>query len=114
MNLKKINLIVGREFIIRVRKKSFLIATFLTPLFMAALIAVPILMTAVKDTREKVIEVLDPSGIGQAVLEDGTYTRFVFNEIGDLEEYKRTFDSKDIHAVCVIEETENHVPAIKI
>jgi len=114
MNLKKINLIVGREFIIRVRKKSFLIATFLTPLFMAALIAVPILMTAVKDTREKVIEVLDPSGIGQAVLEDGTYTRFVFNEIGDLEEYKRTFDSKDIHAVCVIEETENHVPDIKM
>jgi ABC-type Na+ efflux pump permease subunit len=36
MNLKKINLIVRREFIIRVRKKSFIIATFLTPLFMAA------------------------------------------------------------------------------
>ncbi len=36
MNIKKINLIVGREFTIRVRKKSFLIATFLTPLLMAA------------------------------------------------------------------------------
>ena len=57
MNLKKINLIVRREFIIRVRKKSFIIATFLTPLFMAALVAVPMIMTTVKDTRVKVIEV---------------------------------------------------------
>jgi len=78
MNFKKINLIVRREFIIRVRKKSFLIATFLTPLFMAAIITVPMIMATVKDTREKIVEVLDPTGIGQSVLEDQTYFRFRF------------------------------------
>ena len=106
MNLKKINLIVRREFIIRVRKKSFIIATFLTPLFMAALVAVPMIMTTVKDTRVKVIEVLDPTGIGMAVLEDQEHTRFLFTENGNLEEIRQSFESRNIHAVCVIEETE--------
>lgn len=114
MNLKKINLIVRREFIIRVRKKSFIIATFLTPLFMAALVAVPMIMTTVKDTRVKVIEVLDPTGIGMAVLEDQEHTRFLFTENGNLEEIRQSFESRNIHAVCVIEETENHVPEIKM
>ncbi|HPW78233.1 MAG TPA: ABC transporter permease [Bacteroidales bacterium] len=88
------------------RKKSFLIATFLTPLLMAALITVPMLMTTVKDNREKIIEVIDPSGIGQSVLEDQEYTSFKFVKEGDLEQYKQTFDIRNIHAVCVIEEIQ--------
>ncbi|MDY0173862.1 MAG: hypothetical protein RBR62_01585, partial [Bacteroidales bacterium] len=103
MNFKKINLIVRREFIIRVRKKSFLIATFLTPLFMAAIITVPMIMATIKDTREKVVEVLDPTGISQSVLEDQTYFRFRFRETGDLDKIKQTFDADNLHAVCVID-----------
>lgn len=114
MNIKKINLIVGREFAIRVRKKSFLIATFLTPLLMAALITVPTLMTTVKDNREKIIEVIDPSGIGRSVLEDQTHTTFRFAEDGDLEHYKLTFDSRNIHAVCVIEEAQPNNVEVKM
>lgn len=114
MNFKKINLIVRREFIIRVRKKSFLIATFLTPLFMAAIITVPMIMATIKDTREKVVEVLDSTGIGQSVLEDQTYFRFRFRETGDLERIKQTFDADNLHAVCVIDYKENSIPEIKM
>lgn len=114
MNFKKINLIVRREFIIRVRKKSFLIATFLTPVFMAAIITVPMIMATVKDTREKVVEVLDPSGIGKTVLEDQTYFRFRFQEEGDLEKIRQTFDAGNLHAVCVIDYKENNSPEIKM
>lgn len=114
MNIKKINLIVGREFAIRVRKKSFLIATFLTPLLMAALITVPSLMTTVKDNRNKIIEVIDPSGIGESVLEDQAYTTFTFRKEGDLEEYKKTFDSRDLHAVCVIEPAEGNSAEVRM
>lgn len=114
MNFKKINLIVRREFIIRVRKKSFLIATFLTPLFMAAIITVPMIMATIKDTREKVVEVLDPTGIGQSVLEDQTYFRFRFRETGDLDKIKQTFDADKLHAVCVIDYKENSIPEIRM
>jgi ABC-2 type transport system permease protein len=114
MNIKKINLIIGREFSIRVRKKSFIIATLLTPLMMAALITVPMLMTGVKDNREKVIHVIDSSGIGQAVLENQEYITFTFLQEGDLEEYRTSFDTKNIHAVCVIEDAGNNQMDIKL
>ena len=35
---------------------------------------------------------------------------FSFTENGNLEEIRQSFESRNIHAVCVIEETENHVP----
>ena len=40
----KIGIIVGREFNERVRKKSFILTTLLTPLFMIALIVAPMLI----------------------------------------------------------------------
>ena len=114
MNIKKVNLIIGREFSIRVRKKSFIIATFLTPLMMAALITVPMLMTGVRDDREKIIHVIDPSGIGEAVLENQEYITFSFLREGNLEEYRTSFDTKNIHAVCVIEDAGDNQVDIKL
>ena len=114
MNIKKINLIISREFAIRVRKKSFIIATFLTPLMMAALITVPMIMSGVRDDREKVIEVIDPSGIGQAVLENQEYITFNFRQEGDLEAYRAGFEDKNLHAVCVLEDTGNNSVDIRL
>ena len=41
MNLKIINVIIGREYLTRVKKKSFLITTFLVPLLFALVTAIP-------------------------------------------------------------------------
>lgn len=81
---------------------------------MAAIITVPMIMATVKDTREKIVEVLDPTGIGQSVLEDQTYFRFRFRETGDLDKIKQTFDAGNLHAVCVIDYKENSIPEIKM
>ena len=40
--MSKIHLIIQREYTTRVMKRSFLLLTFLTPLFFAAMIIVPI------------------------------------------------------------------------
>ncbi|MDY0173959.1 MAG: ABC transporter permease, partial [Bacteroidales bacterium] len=58
--------------------------------------------------------VLDPTGIGQSVLEDQTYFRFRFRETGDLDKIKQTFDAGNLHAVCVIDYKENSIPEIKM
>ena len=41
MNLNKIGIIIGREYTTRVKKKSFILTTLLTPVFMAVLILIP-------------------------------------------------------------------------
>lgn len=60
--MHKILLIIEREYLTRVKKKSFIIMTILGPLFFAAIMIIPIWL-ATQEGDEKVIEVLDESGL---------------------------------------------------
>ena len=59
----KILIIIGREFNERVRKKSFIITTLLTPLLMIGLMLTPMLVMNITDSEQKNIVVVDDSGI---------------------------------------------------
>ena len=59
--MNKIKLIIAREYLTRVKKKSFLVMTFLGPILMAALMLVPIWL-ALKDKDIQIIEVIDETG----------------------------------------------------
>lgn len=70
MNLHIINVIIGREYITRVKKKSFILTTFLVPILFAAMCVLPsIIMFAGKDKLQRVA-VVDRSGIIMPVLEN--------------------------------------------
>ncbi len=60
--MNKVSIIIKREYVTRVRKKSFIIMTILAPVLMAALIIVPTLVMMNQDEDFKKI----------AVVEDGT------------------------------------------
>ncbi len=60
--MNNLGIIIAREYNTRVRKKSFIILTFLTPVLMVALIMVPILLSTIKDSNTKEIAVYDESG----------------------------------------------------
>ncbi|MCR5004060.1 MAG: ABC transporter permease [Bacteroidales bacterium] len=70
MNLRIINLIISREYLTRVKKKSFLLVTFIAPIFMAAVCVLPsLLMILAKEEAQK-IAVVDNSGIAFSYLEN--------------------------------------------
>lgn len=58
--MKKIFLIIQREYVSRVKKKSFIIMTILGPLLMAGIMIVPIWLSMKKDKTQQ-IEVVDES-----------------------------------------------------
>jgi ABC-type Na+ efflux pump, permease component len=60
--MSKIGLIVKREYSTRVRKRSFIIMTFLGPLFLAAIYIIPILIAMNSTGEKKTIAVVDESG----------------------------------------------------
>ncbi len=60
--MNNLGIIIAREYNTRVRKKSFIILTFLTPVLMVALIMVPLLLSTIKDSNTKEIAVYDESG----------------------------------------------------
>ena len=66
----KIGIIIGREFNERVRKKSFILSTLLTPLFMIGLMVAPILISQYSEENKKQIVVVDDTKIVGAQLQN--------------------------------------------
>lgn len=70
MKLRNISTIISREYLTRVKKKSFLLTTFLVPIFFAAMCILPsVIMFMAKDTGKNVA-VVDQSGIVMPYLAD--------------------------------------------
>jgi len=65
--MNKIGLIIGREYITRVRKKSFIIMTIIGPVLFAALIIVPGWLATVEDDEVKEIAVVESDANGMPV-----------------------------------------------
>ena len=71
MNFRTVGLVIGREYNTRVRKKSFLILTFVVPILFALLCFLPSLIMLNTKEKTKEVAVCDRSGIVMPVLENG-------------------------------------------
>ena len=78
--MSKIGIIIQREYTSRVMKKSFLLLTFLTPIFMAAMIVLPLWITSLKDDTIKSIVVVDKTKSLQDVLTSNEQYTFIFTD----------------------------------
>ena len=63
MKFKNIKTIIGREYMTRVRKKSFLLITFLGPIFFAAICVLPAIIMNMTSEDKKNVAMVDESGI---------------------------------------------------
>ncbi len=70
MNLRTIGIIINREYSTRVRKKSFLLITFIVPVFFAAMCSLPTLIMMNAKEEGKKVAVVDASGIVAPTLND--------------------------------------------
>ncbi len=78
--MKKILLILQREYLVRVQKKSFVIMTLLGPLLIAAIYAVPVFL-ALRENKVRNIAVVDESGLLKDTFKGSK--QLVFTPIGN-------------------------------
>ena len=78
--MKNIYLIISREYLERVRKKSFIVVTLLMPLLMIGLMVAPTLMMLYSGSDLKRIAVIDRSGIVASELVSSAEVEFVREE----------------------------------
>jgi len=104
--MNKILLIIKREYLSRVRKKSFIIMTILGPILMAGLILAPILLMDSSDEEKKEIWVCDENNLFESQFKDidGTDYKFFKN---DLFQVKDRFITSDVDALVYIPKFEN-------
>src|SRR5829696_7043226 len=75
--MKKTWLIIKREYLSRVRKKTFILSTILTPLLFAAVIGIVIFIT-VKNVSHENVAVVDPKGYLKSNLENSKIVSYHF------------------------------------
>ncbi|MGM9762685.1 MAG: ABC transporter permease, partial [Candidatus Cryptobacteroides sp.] len=77
MKLRNINIVIGREYATKVKKKSFLITTFLAPVFFAAMCILPSVIMFMAEDKAKNVAVIDNSGIVMETLADSRTATYV-------------------------------------
>lgn len=85
--MNKIGLIIRREYLSRVRKKTFILTTILTPLLFIGLIAAVIFIT-VKNVRNEKVAVVDTNGILKAHLQNSESVSYSFRTDVDTGNFK--------------------------
>ena len=114
MNLHTTGIIISREYLNKVKKKSFLITTFLVPILFAALCILPSLIMLGTKESSKNIAVVDNSGIVAPALENSETATYTLLEGEAPEDVKLKLESLGYDALLVIsplDETQKTVTA---
>lgn len=98
--MNKIGLIIKREYLRRVSKKSFLLLTFLTPFLFAAMVFVPLWLSTIKGDDIRNVAVIDATGKYAPLFEDTENYHFVRAD-KTLDKYRENSD-KEIFAILNI------------
>ncbi len=106
MKMRNIGIIISREYLTRVKKKSFLLTTFLVPVLFAAMCILPsVIMFMAKETGKKVA-VVDASGIVMPYLTDTETIDYTDYSSESADTMKASFVSLELDALVVVSELD--------
>ena len=111
--MNKLGIIIKREYLTRVKKKSFLIITFLGPIFFVALMIAPTLLALNSDKMEskKAIAVLDETGWFYSKFANTEANTFVYHDPDEnLDSLKKLVFEKIYDAILYIPGTSLNIP----
>ncbi len=114
MNFKKLGIIIQREYLNKVKKKSFLLITFLAPVLFAAIAILPsVIMMGTKEEAKKV-GVVDRSGIVLSFLEDNDVTHYIdLGAAADVDGLKADLKGAGVDVLLSISELDTETLSVK-
>ena len=96
-------IVIRREFLERVKKKSFIITTLIMPLVMLALMVTPVLISMYATGDAKKVMVVDRSQALAPGLTDSETITFTDMPAGESDDYwKQALGNEDVDAVLII------------
>ena len=99
MSRSSLGIIISREYLERVKRKSFIISTILMPILMLGLMVAPALIVILSGPEDKTVAVIDRSGVVAPTLQNDDELHFVDFAGGSLDEAKA---DEDFDAILVI------------
>ena len=114
MKLRNIGIIISREYLTRVKKKSFLLTTFIVPVLFAAMCILPsVIMMMAKDTGKKVA-VVDQSGIVMPYLVDTEAIDYTDYSTTPVDSMKAQFSALELDALLVISQIDTVTKTVEV
>ncbi|MCK5400771.1 MAG: ABC transporter permease [Flavobacteriaceae bacterium] len=96
-------LIIKREYLTKVKNKSFIIMTFLSPIIMIALFALVAYLSQLNNNKERTISILDESGLVNEIFENTEYTKYNILSNISLKDAKALVEEKGEYGLLHIE-----------
>lgn len=114
MKLRNVNTIISREYLTRVKKKSFLLTTFLVPILFAAICILPsVIMFMAKDTG-KHVGVVDKSGIVMPYFTDSESVTYTDHSGQQVDSVKASFDDLGLDILLVVSEIDSAARTVSV
>lgn len=95
-------LIIQREYLNKVKNKSFIVMTILSPLIMIVLIAVIAYLSRLNNNTDRTISVLDESGMVESIFENTEHLTYNILEDQSLEEAKKLVKKNNEYGLLYI------------
>ena len=113
MNFKKLGIVIQREYLNKVKKKSFLLITFLAPVLFAGICIIPSLIMVGAKEEAKQVGVIDRSGIVLPFLTDNEVTKFVdLGTEASPEAIKADFSSAGVDILLTISDLDTEARTV--
>ena len=114
MNLNIIKVIKGREYMIRVKKKSFLIITFLGPILFAAVTLLPAIIMGLAKEEAKNVAVVDRSGIVLSYLKSDDSVKFLDYSSMNPDSVKYKMDALGLDATLSVSPLDSTTKSVSV
>lgn len=112
--MRNLKLIIKREYLARVRNKTFVVMTFLSPVILVAMIMLIIYLAGLNQEEQRVVGVNDESGLFVAEFRDSEEIDYIDLSDVTLEEGKTIVREKEYYGLLHVPELrENVSPAIQ-
>ena len=96
-------LIIKREYLTKVKNKSFIVMTILSPVIMITLIAVVAYLSQINNNTTREVSVLDNSELIQSILESNENVKYSFLSNISLEDAKKLVESQENYGLLFID-----------
>lgn len=100
-------LIIKREYINKVRNKSFIIMTFLSPMVMIGLVVVVAYLSQINNNEDRTITVLDETGLFNGVFKNFEHISYDYVSGKSLSETKNLVLDKEQYGLLYIKKSED-------
>lgn len=114
MNFRNIGIIISREYMTRVKKKSFLVITFIVPVLFVLLCTVPTLIMLLSKDKCKQVEVVDMSGIVMPYLVDSDVVVYEDCSSGNLDSLKAGISESGADAILYISALDPETKSVSV